>query len=61
LFRSDGNPIPLRIEAKQENGYYELGSIDVDPGLENNLLHAWDDFYPDGYYPLEDPQAPKES
>jgi len=23
-----------------------------------DLAHAWEDFYPEGYYPLEDPKVP---
>ncbi len=57
----DGTLMQLNIEGKQNDGFYQLGYIDVASGLEDNLLHAWDDFYPDGYYPLEDPGSPKES
>ena len=61
IFFLDGSPMKLSVKENQDNGFYELGLIEVDDRLENNLLHAWDDFYPDGYYPLEDPQEPKES
>ncbi len=61
LVGSDGSWIQLAIDAKQESGFYVMGCIEVDSKLENNLLHAWDNFYPDGYYPLEDPQAPKDN
>jgi hypothetical protein len=50
----------LNIQAEEHGGYYRMGEIEVDNQIGNNLLYAWDHFYPDGYYPLEDPKEPKE-
>jgi hypothetical protein len=61
MFLPDGSPIHLDLRAKEEQGYYELGKIEVTNSLSDDLLHAWDDFYPEGYYPLEDPQVPNEA
>ena len=61
LFFSDGTPIHLDVKAIENQGYYELGTIEVDNCMTDDLLHAWDDFYPEGYYPLEDPKAPNET
>jgi hypothetical protein len=58
MFLLDGAPIHLDLRAKEKQGYYELGIIEVNNSLTDDLLHAWDDFYPEGYYPLEDPQVP---
>ncbi|MBP1756315.1 MAG: hypothetical protein H6Q59_2713, partial [Firmicutes bacterium] len=61
MFFSDGTPIHLDVKANENLGYYELGTIEVDNCMTDDLLHAWDDFYPEGYYPLEDPKAPNET
>ncbi|WP_099204078.1 DUF4832 domain-containing protein [Scatolibacter rhodanostii] len=41
--------------------FYMLGKILVDEQNRDDLFHIWDTYYPEGYYPLEDPQAPNES
>jgi hypothetical protein len=61
MFLCDGTAIHLDLQAKEKQGYYELGKIEVTNNLSDDLLHAWDDFYPEGYYPLEDPQVPNET
>lgn len=61
IFFTDGTFLELNVQAEEQGGYYKMGEIEVDHQIGNNLLHAWDDFYPDGYYPLEDPKTPKES
>lgn len=48
----------LCIESEADQGYYELGEIEIDLQDRKELFHIWDDFYPEGYYPLEDPQVP---
>jgi hypothetical protein len=58
MFLSDGTPINLDLQAKKKQGYYELGIVEVNNSLTDDLQHAWDNFYPEGYYPLEDPQVP---
>jgi hypothetical protein len=60
MFFPDGTPIHLDLQAKEKRGYYVLGTIEVDNSRTDDLYHSWDDFYPEGYYPLEDPQAPNE-
>lgn len=58
LFFADKSPVWLDLQANEERGYYKLGTIEVNNSLKTDLKYAWDSFYPDGYYPLEDPQAP---
>ncbi len=60
IFFTDGAFLELDIGEEEQDGYYKMGEMEVDHQIGNNLLHAWDDFYPDGYYPLEDPKTPKE-
>ena len=59
IFFDDDNPMKLSIESEEEDGFYELGEIKVDIQDMNELFHSWNDFYPEGYYPLEDPELPK--
>ncbi len=58
LFLDEGIPIRLCIEGEEEQGFYELGKIEVDSQDRKELFHIWDHFYPEGYYPLEDPKEP---
>ncbi len=58
IFFMDGTPLNINIQAEQKDGYYELGTVEVDNHMEDSLLHAWEGFYPEGYYPLEDPGTP---
>jgi hypothetical protein len=60
IFLQGQVPINLDIQGNAFQGFYELGNIDVGTKAEIDLLHAWDNFYPDGYYPLEDPKTPNE-
>ena len=57
-FFGDGSPLKLCIQNREENGFYELGTVEADLLSRPELFTAWDSFYPDGYYPLEDPKAP---
>ena len=56
--RGDGNPLRLNIDRQEEEGYYSLGSVTVDDQPRPELYAIWDRYYPEGYYPLEDPKEP---
>lgn len=58
IFFSDESPMELDIRMEEKEGYYRLGTVEVCKDTAVDLAHAWDDFYPEGYYPLEDPQLP---
>ncbi|MFV0241233.1 MAG: hypothetical protein ACK5H4_14495 [Lacrimispora sphenoides] len=58
IFFADESPMELDIQMEEKDGYYRLGTVEVCIDTAVDLAHAWDDFYPDGYYPLEDPQLP---
>ncbi|MFS0726528.1 DUF4832 domain-containing protein [Paenibacillus sp. 1P07SE] len=57
LFSGDGCGISLSVEGQAADGYYDAGTIIVEDG-EDQLAGIWDSYYPEGYYPLEDPQVP---
>ena len=61
IFFGDDLPMKLYIESKEEQGFYELGKLEADTQDRNELYQIWNDFYPEGYYPLEDPEAPNEA
>jgi hypothetical protein len=58
LFDNRGQGLPLAIDAPCENGKYIIGRLILDEVPRPELYHAWDDYYPEGYYPLEDPKLP---
>lgn len=58
LFNEKQISVPLNISKDCSEGYYLLGEIAVLDQGELDYERIWDDFYPEGYYPLEDPQAP---
>lgn len=58
IFFKDNTPMNLNINNDVENGFYDLGLIDVDAVCRDEYFHIWDNYYPEGYYPLEDPQSP---
>lgn len=58
VFFQNQIPMNLNIQGNEKNGFYELGMIEVDTNNRDDLFHAWNDFYPEGYYPLEDPKSP---
>ncbi|SET63052.1 hypothetical protein [Lacrimispora sphenoides] len=58
IFFADESPMELDIRMEEKDGYYRLGTVEVCKDTAVDLARAWDDFYPDGYYPLEDPQLP---
>ncbi|MFC4597116.1 DUF4832 domain-containing protein [Cohnella hongkongensis] len=60
LFDGEDRPLRLSIRGPATEGYYELGDVTVERTDRDPLENVWDTYYPDGYYPLEDPQAPQE-
>lgn len=60
LLFKDRHYIRLNIQNEQQNGYYEAGTIQVEITDEDSLLNIWDTYYPEGYYPLEDPKVPEQ-
>jgi len=51
-------PLALAAENRSNDGYYSLSEIEADDAPRPEMFNAWDEVYPDGYYPLEDPKAP---
>lgn len=58
VFGQAGKALPLCVDAPQENGFYAIGEVSLDDTPRPELFAAWDDYYPEGYYPLEDPKLP---
>lgn len=56
--RGDGSPLRFNIDIQEEDGYYALGSVKVDDQPRPELFTIWESYYPEGYYPLEDPKEP---
>lgn len=59
LFFEDRTFINLNIQSNVQDGYYEAGTVNVEITSEDPLLNIWDTYYPEGYYPLEDPKLPE--
>lgn len=53
--------VKLANSLDYSDGFYALGKVIVDYQNRDDLFHIWDDYYPEGYYPLEDPQTPNET
>ncbi len=60
LFLLDNTPIQLNNENIPVNGFCEIGTVCIDNKKRDELFNIWDTYYPEGYYPLEDPQVPEE-
>ena len=58
LFFQEHSYIKLNQQGKEEKGFYELGLLSVESISNDPLRNIWDTYYPEGYYPLEDPQVP---
>ena len=58
LFAADGTALTLANAGRTEDGYYPADVMNIDDVPRPELASVWDDFYPDGYYPLEDPKEP---
>ncbi|SDR96252.1 protein of unknown function [Paenibacillaceae bacterium GAS479] len=59
LFFKDRTHLHLNIRANEQAGYYEAGTVKVEVTTVDPLLNIWDSYYPEGYYPLEDPKVPE--
>lgn len=59
LLRADGQPVHLNALGAEPGGYLPLGRLALDDRPRPEYFHIWDDYYPEGYYPLEDPKEPK--
>jgi len=59
LFYNDRSYIHLNIQSNERDGYFEAGTVKVEITSEDPLLNIWDVYYPEGYYPLEDPKVPE--
>lgn len=57
--RGPGGAVPLNASLPAENGWYTLGSPAADSLPRPHYKTLWDTWYPDGYYPLEDPKEPQ--
>ena len=53
-----GGPVYLNTGLPENEGWYTLGTVRADNTPRPQLFTLWDDWYPDGYYPLEDPKEP---
>lgn len=58
LFTRDGAPLTLAHDGGTPDGYYPADVMNIDDIPRPEYETIWDDFFPDGYYPLEDPQEP---
>lgn len=58
IFFSDGSPMGLDLQEEEKDGLYRLGKVEICSETAVDLTRAWEDFYPEGYYPLEDPKVP---
>ncbi len=58
LMTAAGEPFHLNIDADSSEGFYVLGQVDVDDRPRPEMFSIWDHYYPEGYYPLEDPAQP---
>lgn len=58
LFANGGEALVLANEGRMADGYYPACEVTVDDVPRPEYEAIWDDFFPDGYYPLEDPKEP---
>lgn len=56
---ANGKLLPLSVEAPEKDGLYQIGEVTLDEEERPYLDRLWVDYYPDAYYPLEDPKEPK--
>lgn len=50
--------LPLANDVPGENGWYTMATITLDDVKRPEAYEAWNGYYPEGYYPLEDPKLP---
>lgn len=58
IFFDQDKWMKLTIDAEDERGFYYLGELEVDSEDRDEMYEIWNHFYPEGYYPLEDPKVP---
>lgn len=58
LFLETGKALRLAHAGATEDGYYCAGEVTVDTVPRPEYETIWEDYFPDGYYPLEDPPVP---
>ncbi|MDR2505038.1 MAG: hypothetical protein LBD16_02915 [Oscillospiraceae bacterium] len=58
LFTKDGIPLVLANEGRNAAGFYFADNMTIDLTPRPEYRNVWDDFFADGYYPLEDPKQP---
>jgi len=58
LMTDRGKALVLANEGRTADGYYPACRLRIDNEPRPEYEKAWDDFFPDGYYPLEDPAQP---
>lgn len=54
-----GLSVALAQAGRLPDGWYDVGAMTIDGKPHPELADAWDDYYPEGYYPLEDPAQPE--
>ena len=59
VFLPDGTPLRLASEGAVGGGWYRAGNMPLDRHPRPELERAWESYYPEGYYPLEDPAHPE--
>jgi len=58
LFLKTGEPLSLAHGGETADGYYYADVMTFDDTPRPEFETLWDDFFEDGYYPLEDPKQP---
>ena len=58
LLTEQGEALVLANEGRMADGYYPACRLTIDSTPRPEYETIWDDFFPDGYYPLEDPKEP---
>jgi hypothetical protein len=58
LFTEDGEALVLAHDGRTADGYYYAGELTLDDTPRPEYETIWDDYFADGYYPLEDPKEP---
>ncbi|ROR27400.1 hypothetical protein EDD66_10697 [Mobilisporobacter senegalensis] len=59
LFYKNNDPVYMAINQNNMDGFYKMGELTIDYTNRDNLKNVWEYYYPEGYYPLEDPQSPE--
>ncbi len=59
LFHKHNVPVGMGIDQKSTDGFYKMGDIRIDHVNRDYINNIWEHYYPEGYYPLEDPGEPE--